>query len=49
MEISTKEYKELVRQSEKLEMIKRFVEDSKYMPIHEVKIILGMKEEEEDE
>lgn len=43
--ISTEEYKTLVRDSERLEIIKRKVKANKYISVEELKDILNIKEE----
>lgn len=48
IKITVEEYKELLSKSEKLEMIRKFVESSKYSPVSEIKVILDIKEGEEE-
>jgi len=47
--ISKNEYEELVRDSEQLKIVKKFVKESKYANSNDVAILLNISEEEGEE
>ena len=44
IEISVEEYNGLVRDSEQLAIIKRYIEEGEYASVSDIKLILGIKE-----
>lgn len=47
--ISIKDFAELVRTAERVETLKRIASRNKYIPVHELKEILNIEIEEEEE
>lgn len=47
--ISIDEYRELVGKAERINVVKRFMAKNEYVNVAEIKAILGIKEEKENE